>query len=65
MKKVMFGMYYEVYGQVTVEVPDDVTEDNVEEYLRDHWDEYPLPNNASYVHCSDELDTENICFMED
>lgn len=65
MKKVMFGMYYEVYGQVTVEVPDNVTEDNVEEYLRDHWDKYPLPNNASYVHCSDELDAENICFMED
>lgn len=65
MKKVMFGMYYEVYGHVVVEVPDDVTEENVEEYLREHWDEYPLPNNAEYVHCSDELDTENICFMED
>ena len=65
MKKVMFGMYYEVYGQVITEVPDDVTEDNVEEYLRDHWDEYPLPTSASYVHCSDELDTERICIMED
>ena len=65
MKKVKFGMYYEVYGTVIVDVPDDVTEDNVEEYLRDHWDEYPLPTDASYVHCSDELDDQNIEILED
>ena len=65
MKTVTFGMYYEVYGNVTVEVPDDITEDNVEEYLREHWDEYPLPTNTSYIHCSDELDTESIRFEED
>ena len=64
MKTVTFGMYYEMYGHVTIEVPDDITEDNVEEYLRSHWDEYPLPNDANYVHCSDELDTENICIEE-
>ena len=45
--------------------PDDITEENVEDYLMEHWDEYPLPKNASYVHCSDELDTENIRFEED
>lgn len=65
MKKITFGMFYEMYGTVTVEVPDDVTEDNAEEYLLDHWDEYPLPTSTSYVHCSDELDKENICIEED
>jgi hypothetical protein len=65
MKRVKFGMFYEMYGTVTVDVPDDITEDNVEEYLRKNWDDFPLPSNADYVHCSDELDTENICFMED
>lgn len=64
MKRVTFGMFYEVYGTVTVDVPDDVTEENVEEYLTEHWDEYPLPTDAEYVYCSDELDTENIRFME-
>ena len=65
MKTVMFGMWYEVYGNVIVEVPDDINEDNVVEYLRAHWDEYPLPTGVEYVHCSDELDTENILFVED
>ena len=65
MKQVKFGMFYEVYGTVVVDVPDDVTEDNVEEYLREHFHEYPLPKDAEYVMCSDELDTENIVFMED
>lgn len=64
MKRVAFGMFYEVYGTVTVDVPDDVTEENVEEYLIEHWDEYPLPTDAEYVYCSDELDTENIKFVE-
>ena len=64
MKKVKFGMYYEVYGTVVIDVPDDITEDNVEEYLREHWYDYPLPKNADYVSDSDELDTENIEFVE-
>ena len=64
MKRVKFGMFYEVYGTVFVDVPDDINEDNVEEYLREHWDEYPLPTDSEYVMCSDELDTENICFVE-
>lgn len=64
MKKVMFGMFYEVYGHVFIEVPDDITEDNIEEYIMEHWNEYPLPTDAEYVMCSDELDTENIVFME-
>jgi hypothetical protein len=65
MKKVTFGMYYEVYGTVTIDVPDDINEDNVEEYLRENWDDLPLPTGAEYVQCSDELDTENIQFEED
>lgn len=65
MKKVKFGMYYEVYGTVFVDVPDYITEDNIEEYLRDNWGDYPLPTDAEYVYDSDELDTESIEFMED
>lgn len=35
MKKVTFGMYREVYGGVTIDVPDDITEDNVVEYIKE------------------------------
>lgn len=65
MKRVKFGMYYEVYGTVTVDVSDDVTEENIEDYLMEHFDEYPLPEDVEYVYCSEELDTENIEFVED
>ena len=34
MKQVTFGMYREVYGGVTIDVPDDITEDNVAEYIK-------------------------------
>ena len=65
MKKVTFGMFYEMYGQITVDVPDEVTEDNIVEYLMAHWDEYPLPSGGDYVSDSAELDTEYIEFEED
>ena len=65
MKKVTFGMFYEMYGQVTVDVPDEVTEDNVAEYLMKNFDKYPLPSGGDYVSDSAELDTEFICIEED
>lgn len=64
MKKVKFGMYYEKYGTVIVDVPDDITENNVEDYLKENWGDFPLPTDADYVTDSDELDTENIEFLE-
>ena len=60
MKQVQFGMFYQAYGHVVVNVPDDVTEDNIVEYIQDHWDEYPLPSGAEYIPGSDELDVEAI-----
>lgn len=65
MKKVTFGVYFEMWGEVTVEVPDDVTEDNVLEYLKKNFDEYPLPEEHEYVSDSAYLDDENIRFEED
>ena len=65
MKKVTFGMFYEMYGHITVDVPDEVTEDNIVEYLMAHWDEYTLPSGGDYVSDSAELDAEYIEFEED
>lgn len=55
---VSFGTFYEKYGRQTVEIPDDV--DNVEKYIQDHFDDYPLPTGSDYVTGSAELDIESI-----
>lgn len=60
MKKVTFGVYYQSYGFVHAEIPDDVEHDDVASYLQEHWDDYPLPSDASYVQDSDQLDIESI-----
>lgn len=44
MKKVSVGVFYQAYGRITVEVPDEVSENDIREYLEEHRDEYPLPS---------------------
>ena len=59
---VYFGMYYQVYGTVGFELPDeykDATDEEIQNYIRMHWDEVPLPS-GDYVPGSDEPDFENF-----
>ena len=56
--KVSFGMYWQAYGRQVIEVPDEYIH-NPEDYIKDHWDEIPLPE-GDYVMGSDELDEESI-----
>ena len=59
-KHVNFGMFWQVYGRQTIELPDDIDEtdeDAVVEYIKSVWDEIALPT-GSYIQDSDEFDPE-------
>ena len=60
--KVSFGMYWQSYGRQILEIPDEYCH-NPEDYIRDHWDDVPLPE-GDYVMGSDELDYDSICIEE-
>jgi hypothetical protein len=56
--KVQFGMYWQVYGHQTIELPDNIDPKNKKEvarYIKDNWDDIALPS-GEYVEDSDELD---------
>lgn len=60
---VNFGMYYQMYGRQKIEIPDDENIKTVEdaaEYIKDNWNDIPLPTNANFVDGSDELDEESV-----
>ena len=58
-KKISYGVSYQVYGRATATVPDYIqTKDEAIEWLKERWDELPLPE-ADYVPESDELDLES------
>ena len=60
---VEFGSFYEMYGRQTIPLPDGIDpndEDGIIDYLRDNWDEIPLPAGGDYVSCSSELDEESV-----
>lgn len=55
------GMSYEMYGYVTIPIPDDFDADDeyaLREYLDEHLDETELPDNAEYVFGSAQFDYE-------
>ncbi len=59
-KKVLYGVSYQVYGRATATVPDDIqTKEEAIEWLKEHWDDSPLPEMVNYVPDSDELDLES------
>ena len=60
--KISFGMYWQVYGRTEIEVPEMQAEDVID-YIKDHWDEIPLPD-GDYVMGSDELDEESLEFAK-
>lgn len=59
-KKISYGVSYQVYGHATATVPDYIqTKEEAIEWLKEHWDTMPLPEDADYVPESDELDVES------
>ena len=50
-----FGMYWQIYGTQTVNVPIHLNEKEALEYVKNHWDEIPLPE-GDYVCGSDVID---------
>ena len=57
MKTVTFGMEWTVYGPQTIELPDDIDENDeqaVREYIIACWSEIPLPD-GDYVPESDRI----------
>ena len=59
-----FGIYWQVYGNTSVEVPIDYTTEKAMEYVREHWDDVDLPGNGEYVQDSDEPDFDCCDFDE-
>lgn len=59
-KTVSYDVSYQVYGRATATIPDYIqTREEAIEWLKEHWSELPLPEEADYVPESDELDLES------
>ena len=64
---VYFGVSYEMYGTVGMEIPDEYknkSDKEIQKYINDHWDEAPLPE-GEYVPESDKPDFDNFEIEED
>ena len=60
-KYVKFGMFWQVYGRQTIELPDDIDEHDekaVVEYIKSVWKDIARPT-GSYILDSDEFDPED------
>lgn len=56
MKKLTVSMTYMMYGNSSIEIPDDITTfDEAVAYAKEHKDTIDLPYNAVYIEDSDEL----------
>ena len=59
MKTVTFGMVWQVSGKQTINLPDDIDttdEEAVKNYIKEQWDNIPLPTESDYIPESDEFD---------
>ena len=63
-KKFTFGATYMCYGTTTINVPADFTQWQAEQYVREHWDDIPLPT-GDYVPDSHEPDFEHSKLEEE
>ena len=64
--KAKFGMYWQVYGYQTVNLPDDIeTEYEAIEWINDNFEDIPLPNDNEFVFGSDGWDEETIEIYKD
>ena len=58
-KKVTYNVIYKVCGQVTADIPDDITtREEAVAYLEKNWKNMPFPKSAEYICDSEELDAE-------
>ena len=58
-KQVTFRAYWQVYSDVTIDLPDDIDpndEDEVKAFVQEQWDQMELPEDADYLPASDEVD---------
>lgn len=59
MSKVTYNVIYQVCGQVTADIPDNITtREEAVAYLEKNWKNMHFPKNAEYICDSEELDTE-------
>lgn len=64
-KEIEFGVLYQSYGKVYVDVPDDIcTREDAIKYLNEHWSDIPLPVDAEYVEGSDKIDEDGDIFLD-
>lgn len=62
-KFVTFGLYYQAYGRTSLELPDEINEndtDAIRAYIKENWDSVPIPTSSDYIPGSDEMDEESI-----
>lgn len=64
MKKFNVTYQYSVMGTVTIDVPEKMNIEEAIQYAKEHIDELPLPQDASYLEGSDIIDEENCDFDE-
>ena len=63
---IKFGMYYEVYGYQTAQVPDNITtEEEALDWLEDNFEDIPLPDDVEYIFDSAGYDDCTIELYED
>ena len=61
-KQVTFRAYWQLFSDVTINLPDEIDpddEDAVREYCHDQWEKMSLPEDAEYLYDSDEIDDEH------
>ena len=64
--KARFGMYWQVYGYQTVDLPDDITtEEEAVDWINDNFEDIPLPDDADYLSDSDGWDEFTIELYKD
>ena len=63
---IKFGMYYEVYGYQTAQVPNNITtEEEALDWLEDNFEHIPLPDDVEYIDGSAGYDDFTIELYED
>ena len=64
--KAKFGMYWQVYGYQTVDLPENITtEEDAVDWINDNFRDIPLPDDVDYLHDSDGWDEYTIELYED
>lgn len=60
-KKVVFGLFWNMYGKAELELPDNIdtsNEETVRKYIREHIHDIPIPESGHYLPDSDDFEEE-------